>query len=426
LCPVGEKWQTLVNGAKLWFLVPPGHMSNALSDVVGPFLFPPDAWKTRTRRLAAGQRPLRCVQRPGDVLWLPRLWWHATLNLKPCVAFGSKPTLTDREIEDRAEAQGVAFASALFAEEDAERAARTKRQRDGTRGAAAAVEDEDEDAALEAVLRRLQAPFAPEERWDEDRGEERLPRRNAPAGPARDGRWFDVPELRSWALRQAFSAAGGGSDSSGSGGGGSGDGVGRSRKKGGEGAAAVAAVAAAAAADAWVASAVAAEGGMPLALEEFEGALRRVRKAVEAVAREDRGTSATSSDDGDKSEGADADLESSLRAMKDAAAFIHCHFQAQAKRMAAKWSNRHHHHLQSRSIVARGAAVVSSSSNRNRGRVEPEAVLAVDKGAAAVYNDFVRPATDQWGAIARNFSVDIHKRQCLGVSDREVWRGGGM
>ena len=94
--------------------------------------------------------------------------------------------------------------------------------------------------------------------------------------------------------------------------------------------------------------------------------------------------------------------------------------------MAAKWSNRHHHHLQSRSIVARGAAVVSSSSNRNRGRVEPEAVLAVDKGAAAVYNDFVRPATDQWGAIARNFSVDIHKRQCLGVSDREVWRVGGM
>ena len=44
-----ETWQTVVTGRKAWFVVPPGFMYEALSEVVGPFLYPPDAWDLRTR-----------------------------------------------------------------------------------------------------------------------------------------------------------------------------------------------------------------------------------------------------------------------------------------------------------------------------------------------------------------------------------------
>lgn len=58
-----ETWQTLLNGRKAWYLVPPGHMHSALASAVGPFLYPPAAWGRRVSRSPLGHlRPLRCVQ----------------------------------------------------------------------------------------------------------------------------------------------------------------------------------------------------------------------------------------------------------------------------------------------------------------------------------------------------------------------------
>ncbi|NWH26927.1 JMJD8 protein, partial [Grus americana] len=62
------------------------------------FLYPPDktphfhpnettlAWLHRTYpTLPRAERPLECTLRPGEVLYFPDRWWHATLNLDTSV-----------------------------------------------------------------------------------------------------------------------------------------------------------------------------------------------------------------------------------------------------------------------------------------------------------------------------------------------------
>eukprot|EP01052_Picozoa_sp_SAG31_P042705 SAG31_NODE_6866_length_1866_cov_1.333899_1_plen_140_part_00 len=31
---------------------------------------------------------LQCMQKPGEILWLPKDWWHATANIDDCVGIG--------------------------------------------------------------------------------------------------------------------------------------------------------------------------------------------------------------------------------------------------------------------------------------------------------------------------------------------------
>lgn len=88
-------WQALSFGRKAWFLVPPGRMSDDLARVVGPRIWPGDGFAAATRGVPPGQRPLRCVQYPGEIIWLPDNWWHATLNLDASVAYGQKPLLPE-------------------------------------------------------------------------------------------------------------------------------------------------------------------------------------------------------------------------------------------------------------------------------------------------------------------------------------------
>ena len=88
-------WQALSFGRKAWFLVPPGRMSDDLARVVGPRIWPGDGFVAATRGVPPGQRPLRCVQYPGEIIWLPENWWHATLNLDASVAYGQKPLLPE-------------------------------------------------------------------------------------------------------------------------------------------------------------------------------------------------------------------------------------------------------------------------------------------------------------------------------------------
>lgn len=89
-------WNAVVKGAKKWVMYPP--------EVVPPGVFPsPDGadvatsvsiteWfmnfyaETRRGGGAAGVRPVECVCRAGEVVFVPRGWWHVVINLEESVA----------------------------------------------------------------------------------------------------------------------------------------------------------------------------------------------------------------------------------------------------------------------------------------------------------------------------------------------------
>lgn len=167
-------WQTLVNGRKAWFVVPPVHMGDALADVVGPYLFPPDAWDNRVRGKPLGERPLRCVQYPGDQLYLPKMWWHATMNLDENVAYGLRPALTGREIEK----------SGWPGNEQ-------QQQRSG---------GPIDDSSPSLAQQRLVAPFTPDPAPSIIFLDNNSTRSNSATGSnaTASPRWFDLIELQAW------------------------------------------------------------------------------------------------------------------------------------------------------------------------------------------------------------------------------------
>ncbi|XP_075021935.1 jmjC domain-containing protein 8 isoform X8 [Calonectris borealis] len=67
-------------GSQRWFLYPPDKT---------PHFHPNEttlAWLHRTYpALPPAERPLECTLRPGEVLYFPDRWWHATLNLDTSV-----------------------------------------------------------------------------------------------------------------------------------------------------------------------------------------------------------------------------------------------------------------------------------------------------------------------------------------------------
>ena len=76
---------TLVYGKKRWWLAPP---RDAIYSSI-----PAAAWAEGggpARAAAAGRTLLRCVQRPGDVLFLPDFWGHAVLNEEASVGVASE------------------------------------------------------------------------------------------------------------------------------------------------------------------------------------------------------------------------------------------------------------------------------------------------------------------------------------------------
>ena len=144
-------------------------MHQSLAEMVGPLLFPPDAWKGRARHMSLGDRPIYCIQRPGEVLWLPRMWWHATMNLRPSVSYGTKPSATSRDIEEKALATNARFVTSSM---------------------------RNEYAGASAPLASLLARFKAEPTWDFDRGAEKLlyPGVDAPL-------WYDVAQTQMWARK---------------------------------------------------------------------------------------------------------------------------------------------------------------------------------------------------------------------------------
>ena len=83
-------WNGVVRGRKKWVLFPPGRPPPGLSPspdgatVVGPATV--REWLAAFHAGAAGgppgERPLEGVAGPGDVVFVPRGWWHCVLNLE--------------------------------------------------------------------------------------------------------------------------------------------------------------------------------------------------------------------------------------------------------------------------------------------------------------------------------------------------------
>lgn len=99
----GETWLGLVYGAKRWFIYPPGasppitmeRTHNPFRTVYEWFhdIYP----KLQTldqppingdlpvkQSVSEGYRPLECVQRAGDIMYVPSGWNHLTMNIGTC------------------------------------------------------------------------------------------------------------------------------------------------------------------------------------------------------------------------------------------------------------------------------------------------------------------------------------------------------
>jgi hypothetical protein len=75
----GPAWNWLARGKRKWLLWPPEGASYAqrhVSQATGP--------------ASAIMKPLVCEQHAGDVVLLPALWGHATLNLAPSIGFATE------------------------------------------------------------------------------------------------------------------------------------------------------------------------------------------------------------------------------------------------------------------------------------------------------------------------------------------------
>ncbi|XP_065706878.2 jmjC domain-containing protein 8 isoform X2 [Patagioenas fasciata] len=76
----GPGYSEVIFGRKRWFLYPPDKT---------PHFHPNEttlAWLHHTYpALPLAERPLECTLRPGEVLYFPDRWWHATLNLDTSV-----------------------------------------------------------------------------------------------------------------------------------------------------------------------------------------------------------------------------------------------------------------------------------------------------------------------------------------------------
>merc|ERR1712050_467060 len=67
-------------------------MSEDMHDLTGPYIFPVRTWHKLAQSRRLGARPLYCVQRPGEIFYIPDNWWHATMNVDAFqMAYGGKP-----------------------------------------------------------------------------------------------------------------------------------------------------------------------------------------------------------------------------------------------------------------------------------------------------------------------------------------------
>jgi len=95
-------WLGLVHGEKAWFVEDPTKIdpSRPYYDKVLPQILNARGFAKQVMQLPVAKRPWFCVQRKGDLLYLPDAWWHATLNRGDfSLAFGTKPTWFNTEFK---------------------------------------------------------------------------------------------------------------------------------------------------------------------------------------------------------------------------------------------------------------------------------------------------------------------------------------
>ena len=112
----GKTWLALIHGSKRWLVYPPGY--NAPAEIQQQFnpLLSNYVWMQNvypklaslppapvdpsadTASTSPYSRPLECVQRPGDIIYLPEGWAHMTINIGEAVGIGGQSSMN---IDDR-------------------------------------------------------------------------------------------------------------------------------------------------------------------------------------------------------------------------------------------------------------------------------------------------------------------------------------
>jgi len=98
-------WLWLVHGRKQWFVLPPGSIPDGAT-----------RWKTTWQWLTGGRGNegtlslpsatgalkgmLQCMQEPGEVVFVPTLWQHATLNIGTALGFGGQALQKSRTLSE--------------------------------------------------------------------------------------------------------------------------------------------------------------------------------------------------------------------------------------------------------------------------------------------------------------------------------------
>ncbi|RYH15048.1 hypothetical protein EON65_32465 [archaeon] len=128
----GQTWLAVVHGIKYWFVYPPGYGApRSVDSMFSPFTSAYDWYTdiyphilqsvyakaplhtpsphtqththTHTPHAAAtgdgyrGYRPLECMQHPGDILYLPPMWSHMTMNIGETIAIGGQQYLSEND-----------------------------------------------------------------------------------------------------------------------------------------------------------------------------------------------------------------------------------------------------------------------------------------------------------------------------------------
>lgn len=93
----GDAWLALVYGDKHWFLYPPGTGPVASPQDERDLSAPPPGlassrhWaQTVYPTLSEQDKPIECTQQAGELLFVPRGWSHATLNIGESIAVGGQ------------------------------------------------------------------------------------------------------------------------------------------------------------------------------------------------------------------------------------------------------------------------------------------------------------------------------------------------
>ena len=92
----GTAWLALQQGQKRWWLYPPRGPPTTAYDAVA--LCPAAELPEVVSQLPFEDRPIEIIQRPGDVVFVPALWWHATFDDEATLGVGSQFSMAEVDI----------------------------------------------------------------------------------------------------------------------------------------------------------------------------------------------------------------------------------------------------------------------------------------------------------------------------------------